>query len=170
MKKYVTLSLFIFWAITVAVITAGLITYNKGNRSVLVPNTNNPNLTSTTSGSNPSANKSSVVLTMKELAKHNSSQSCWLLISGKIYDVTSFLNLHPGNASTILPTCGTDATKAYNTKGSRGRPHSSSAQAMLNDYFIGNLNQTISTNSTNPTNLSASNPNTSLTSNEENDD
>jgi len=94
------------------------------------------------------APSSTVKLTSVELAKHNSRQSCWLLISGKIYDVTNFLNQHPGNASTILPTCGTDATQAYATRGGTGS-HSSSATAMLDAYYIGDLDQTVATSATN---------------------
>ncbi len=84
-----------------------------------------------------------IVLSTTELAKHNLAQSCWLLISGKIYDVTNYIDLHPGGAREILSSCGTDATGAYNTKDGRGKPHSGSANAMLAEYYIGDLNQSL---------------------------
>lgn len=140
MKKYITISLFIFWAVTVAVIVAGLISYDR--KLSTTPNTGGINQPDNITGIGSSV--SSLVLSKTELAKHNSSQSCWLLISNKIYDVTTYLNQHPGNASTILPTCGTDATMAYDTKGRPdGSPHSSNAESLLANYFIGNLNQTL---------------------------
>ncbi len=142
MKKYVTISLFVFWAITVAVITAGLVLYNQNTETTKI-NTNK--------GSN-------LLLSKTELNKHNNRQSCWLLISEKIYDVTSFLNGHPGGASTILPTCGTDATKAYASRGGTGS-HSSSAYAMLADYYIGDLNQTVTTSPNNQNSPPIANPN-----------
>lgn len=31
-----------------------------------------------------------------EIAKHNSRESCWVIIHGRAYDVTEFLPEHPG--------------------------------------------------------------------------
>lgn len=151
MKKYVTLSLFIFCIIFTAVLSAGIASNNKNTPLVSLGILNPGQVGNTTPTSNVN-NQNKLSLTKIELAKHNSSKSCWLLISGKIYDVTTFLNQHPGNASTILPSCGKDATSAYNTKGPVGRPHSANATSMLADYFIGNLNQSVNTPSsgTNP--------------------
>jgi cytochrome b involved in lipid metabolism len=123
----------------------------------------------TTQTLTPQAAQTTLTLTSAELTKHNSASSCWLLISGKIYDVTTFLNQHPGNASTILPTCGTDATQAYATRGGTGT-HSSSANADLTMYYIGDLNQTVVTNSANPTNPPVANPNPVLPKGDDDDD
>jgi len=30
--------------------------------------------------------------TKKDVAKHNTSESCWIIIHNKVYDVTDFLN------------------------------------------------------------------------------
>ncbi len=138
MKKYVTISLVIFGIILIILITAGLNTGNKtttasNSAPATVPTKTNKKITAT------------LALTTAELTKHNSAQSCWLLISGKIYDVTSFLGQHPGGINTILPNCGTDATVAFDTKGGRGS-HSQRANAMLISYYLGNLNQTININ------------------------
>ncbi|KAL5504740.1 hypothetical protein ACEPAH_7403 [Sanghuangporus vaninii] len=47
------------------------------------------------------------------VAQHNSRESCWIIIHGKAYDVTEFLDEHPGGAAIILKYAGKDATKAY---------------------------------------------------------
>lgn len=46
------------------------------------------------------------MLTMAEVAKHNSKESCWVIIAGYVYDVTEFLNNHPGGAAQILRYAG----------------------------------------------------------------
>jgi L-lactate dehydrogenase (cytochrome) len=33
---------------------------------------------------------------MQALKEHSSKESCWILIHNKVYDVTKFLNEHPG--------------------------------------------------------------------------
>ncbi|KAJ5216421.1 uncharacterized protein N7498_002828 [Penicillium cinerascens] len=48
-----------------------------------------------------------------EVAKHNTSESCWVILYGKVYDVTDFLSEHPGGAKIILKLSGKDATEEY---------------------------------------------------------
>ncbi|KAI5215605.1 L-lactate dehydrogenase [Aureobasidium subglaciale] len=48
-----------------------------------------------------------------ELAKHNNRKSCWVFIHGEIWDVTDFLDQHPGGASLILKLAGKDASDEY---------------------------------------------------------
>nr|VWP00836.1 Uncharacterized protein [Ganoderma boninense] len=50
---------------------------------------------------------------LDEVSKHNSSSSCWVIISNKVYDVTDFLPDHPGGTKIILKYAGKDATSAY---------------------------------------------------------
>ncbi|KIM79769.1 hypothetical protein PILCRDRAFT_98049 [Piloderma croceum F 1598] len=51
--------------------------------------------------------------TLLQVAKHNTSSSCWVIINKKVYDVTDFLPEHPGGSSIILKYAGKDATAAY---------------------------------------------------------
>jgi cytochrome b involved in lipid metabolism len=37
-------------------------------------------------------------------------ESCWVIIKGQVYDVTNFLDDHPGGAAIILKYGGKDAT------------------------------------------------------------
>lgn len=48
-----------------------------------------------------------------EVRKHNSKQDCWVIIHGKAYDVSSFVDEHPGGSAVILKYAGRDATKAF---------------------------------------------------------
>jgi cytochrome b involved in lipid metabolism len=78
-------------------------------------------------------------INLSELSKHNKSNDCWVAIRGNVYDVSSYLDEHPGGADLILNYCGEDATSAYNNKGGEGR-HSANADSILNTYLLGNLN------------------------------
>lgn len=49
----------------------------------------------------------------EEVAKHNRRESCWIIVHGKVYDVTEFLDEHPGGSKIILKYAGKDATEEY---------------------------------------------------------
>ena len=52
-------------------------------------------------------------ISTEELASHNGQSSCWIAISGKVYDLTSFLSQHPGGSGILLKYSGTDATDEF---------------------------------------------------------
>ncbi len=91
-----------------------------------------------------------IQLTMEELALHNTASDCWLLIDGKIYDVTEYIPFHPGGQNDIINECGTDATVAFNTQGGEGS-HSQGAHNKLSEYLLGDLDSTIQSEETTPT-------------------
>lgn len=47
------------------------------------------------------------------MAKHNTAESCWVVLYGAVYDVTDFLSEHPGGSKIILALAGKDATEDY---------------------------------------------------------
>lgn len=47
------------------------------------------------------------------MAKHNTRESCWVILYDHVYDVTNFLSEHPGGAKIILKLAGKDATEDY---------------------------------------------------------
>jgi|TARA_B110000977_G_C11042625_1_gene479393 succinate dehydrogenase/fumarate reductase flavoprotein subunit/predicted heme/steroid binding protein len=53
-------------------------------------------------------------LTEQEIAKHNSSGDVWVVIEGKVYDLTAFLPDHPGGKKAIMLFAGKDATEEFN--------------------------------------------------------
>lgn len=57
---------------------------------------------------------------MEEVVKHNSADSCWIVIQGKIYDVTDFLDKHPGGRKVLLSMGGRDATDKFTRIHPRG--------------------------------------------------
>lgn len=147
MKKLSTISLFIFGAVVTAILTASLIYYQNNKSGGQVSNSQISSLVQNTL---KQLKSSGVVLDMTEIIKHNKQTDCWMLISGKIYDITSFFGSHPGGNNVMISSCGKDATDAYKTKdpnatstsGGRGG-HSFNAQNLLSEYYLGDFNQTV---------------------------
>eukprot|EP00913_Durusdinium_trenchii_P029541 g27692.t1 len=53
------------------------------------------------------------VLSMEEVAKHNTKEDCWVVLYGKAYDLTKFAKVHPGGAKLITDAAGMDATQIF---------------------------------------------------------
>jgi fatty acid desaturase/predicted heme/steroid binding protein len=70
---------------------------------------------------------------MKEVAKHNSREDCWMIINGKVYDVTSWIDKHPGG-EIILSYAGMDATDVFEAF------HDNRTNALLPGFYIGECN------------------------------
>jgi cytochrome b involved in lipid metabolism len=51
--------------------------------------------------------------TYDEVKQHNTTDSCWVILYGNVWDVTKFLPEHPGGSKIILQLAGTDATEEY---------------------------------------------------------
>jgi cytochrome b involved in lipid metabolism len=90
--------------------------------------------TNTGTGTNTST---TTTFTLAQVAQHNTSASCYTVVSGSVYDVTSWISQHPGGASAIKNMCGIDASAAFNGQhGGQARPASE-----LAGFKIGTLAQ-----------------------------
>ncbi|XP_059630820.1 nitrate reductase [NADH]-like [Cornus florida] len=78
---------------------------------------------------------------MSDVKKHNSADSAWIIVHGHIYDCTGFLKDHPGGADSILINAGTDCTEEFDAI------HSVKAKKLLEEFRIGELITSDSTNS-----------------------
>ncbi|KAI9204656.1 cytochrome b5-like heme/steroid binding domain-containing protein [Polychytrium aggregatum] len=70
-----------------------------------------------------------------EVEKHNTRDDCWMVIDGKVYDCSKFLDEHPGGEEVLLEVAGQDATDAFEEIG-----HSDDARELLKTLYIGDLN------------------------------
>jgi len=51
---------------------------------------------------------------LRDIAKHNTPEDCWVAVNGMALNVTDFLKNHPGGPKAILLYRGKDATKEFN--------------------------------------------------------
>ncbi|TRY87983.1 hypothetical protein DNTS_007014 [Danionella cerebrum] len=74
----------------------------------------------------------------KEVAKHCTKDSCWVLLGTRVYDVTAFLRMHPGGEALILRRSGRDISREI-----EGPPHrhSENARRWMEQYYIGELDR-----------------------------
>ena len=70
----------------------------------------------------------------KDVAAHSRPSDCWIIVRGVVYDVTSFLESHPGGPLLILSVAGGDATQAFAAPG-----HSTRAVEQLLSMRVGVL-------------------------------
>jgi cytochrome b involved in lipid metabolism len=106
--------------ILIIVIAGGLL-YFKSSSTMQTPPTN-PLFQNQTDGSGDANSNTSTTTppvttsgyTLAEVATHKDASSCWSAINGKVYDLTAWINQHPGGPQRILSICGKDGSSAFN--------------------------------------------------------
>lgn len=76
---------------------------------------------------------------LKQVARHNTEDSCWVIYKDKVYNVTEFIKDHPGGDELILNYAGKDVTAIM--KDVLEHEHSDAAYEILQDYFIGHIKE-----------------------------
>ncbi|OBZ70508.1 Cytochrome b5 [Grifola frondosa] len=79
----------------------------------------------------------SKVITYAQLKANSTKNSLYILLHEKVYDVTKFIDEHPGGDEVILAESARDATEAFEDVG-----HSDEARALLADLYIGDFEKT----------------------------
>ncbi|CAO3634210.1 unnamed protein product [Cunninghamella blakesleeana] len=55
----------------------------------------------------------SKVFKREEVSRHATEEDCWIIIDNEVYDMSRFMDLHPGGIFPILELAGKDATEAF---------------------------------------------------------
>jgi cytochrome b involved in lipid metabolism len=74
------------------------------------------------------------IFRLSELKAKKGSKEAFLVIHNKVYNVTKFLEEHPGGEEVLLEQGGGDATEAFEDVG-----HSTDARELMADYLVGEL-------------------------------
>ncbi|KAI8922317.1 cytochrome b2 [Powellomyces hirtus] len=83
------------------------------------------------------APKKDNLVSYQEVQRHSTQDDCWMIIHGKVYDLTRFLPEHPGGKRVLLNQAGMDGTEAFQ------EIHSEDviARTLPADAFVGILDQ-----------------------------
>lgn len=81
--------------------------------------------------------------TRSEVASTNGKEKTLIIIHDKVYDVTSFLNEHPGGEEILLDHAGKESSEDFDDVG-----HSKDAFDLMTKYLVGELVESERTNKT----------------------
>ena len=71
--------------------------------------------------------------TKEEVAQHNTATDAWIIVKNRVFDITEYVDEHPGGES-ILNDAGGDATEGF-----YGPQHPTTVEDHLEFYYIGDL-------------------------------
>ncbi|WWC88941.1 uncharacterized protein L201_003856 [Kwoniella dendrophila CBS 6074] len=57
--------------------------------------------------------KEKAYITMEEVARHDLAQDAWVVVEGKVFDVSNFHKYHPGGSQIIVANAGKDVTELF---------------------------------------------------------
>lgn len=80
-----------------------------------------------------SDSNTSTQFTVEEVSTHNTKDDCYLIIRDNVYDVSSFIDSHPGGVKKISEQCGKEVSGIF------AQIHSNRAWDLLVDYKIGTI-------------------------------
>ncbi|GAA6060455.1 hypothetical protein JCM10212_000883 [Sporobolomyces blumeae] len=83
------------------------------------------------------ATKRNRIYTAEDVEAHSSASDCWVTYRGKVYDVTRFLEDHPGGDELILSYAGKDVEEVMDDP--MEHSHSDSAYSVLDEYQVGRV-------------------------------
>ncbi|KAF6000939.1 hypothetical protein F1559_003206 [Cyanidiococcus yangmingshanensis] len=73
------------------------------------------------------------LFTLTQVEQHQTEADTWIIVRGRVYDVTAYLNDHPGGKAAILMNAGQDCTEDFEAI------HSEKAWKLLEDFCIGKV-------------------------------
>jgi cytochrome b involved in lipid metabolism len=77
------------------------------------------------------------MFTTADVSTHTTAVSCYSVIQGSVYDLTMWVNAHPGGKGAILSLCGIDGTEKFMNQHHGGKKF----MDILSRFKIGTLTQ-----------------------------
>jgi|SaaInlStandDraft_1057018.scaffolds.fasta_scaffold86089_3 cytochrome b involved in lipid metabolism len=76
----------------------------------------------------------SIIFQEGEIAQHNTLEDCWVIAHGNVYDITKFVNRHPGGKYVLKSNAGKDVSRHFDF-------HPDRAQKIWKKFLIGTISK-----------------------------
>ena len=107
--------------VSLAAITATVLAGHSGAQSVWELNAATATVISSTG-----------TITINEVALHATVDDCWSVVNGNVYDLTQWINEHPGGSGPVESMCGIDASTPFNNQhNGQGEPETALASFQI---------------------------------------
>ena len=84
-------------------------------------------------------------LSTTEIKMHNSKSDCWSIVNGKVYNLTTYVQKHPGGSAVITNICGKDGTNSFaNEHNTQSKPNS-----VLTGFLAGSVGTSVNKDAVN---------------------
>ncbi|EUC45260.1 hypothetical protein COCMIDRAFT_96091 [Bipolaris oryzae ATCC 44560] len=77
-------------------------------------------------------------LSQSEVASHNQGKDLWVCIRGYVYDVSNFIEEHPGGEEVLRSFAGKDATEAF-----EDAAHSEEVTPIMKELIVGKISSLV---------------------------
>lgn len=88
-----------------------------------------------TAAAAPAASAATATYTKAQVRQHKTATDCWTWIGRNVYNLTTWVNRHPGGSYVIQALCGKSGTVMFNSR----HGYDPTAKAMLATFKIGRL-------------------------------
>ncbi len=123
MKKFTLTFIILFFTIVLVV----------GILALLFPPTGSNSKSAGGTVTNTGATATAKTFTLDTISQHSTVGDCYLVVKGAVYDVSSYVSMHPGGKNSITTRCGKEVTSIFLSI------HSNFAWDLLGKYYIGEV-------------------------------
>jgi cytochrome b involved in lipid metabolism len=52
-------------------------------------------------------------ITLEEVREHHTPEDAWMVLQGRVYNISPYLNFHPGGSDILMKAAGKDGTSLF---------------------------------------------------------
>lgn len=106
--------------VSLTAVTATVLAGHSGAESVWMGNLENVDMSVSIAVVPPLSDippvETESIFSLSEVALHATTDDCWSVVNGNVYELTQWISGHPGGSSAIESMCGIDASTMFNNQ------------------------------------------------------